>query len=40
MWGFGGSALVIGAAALFASWLANMDRVEEARHPQSAVRPW
>ena len=40
MWGFGGSALVIGAAALFARWLANMDRVEEARHPQSAVRPW
>ena len=28
MWGFGGSALVVGAAALFASWLANMDRLE------------
>jgi putative membrane protein len=40
MWGFGGSALVVGAAALFASWLADMDRVERARHPQSAVEPW
>jgi putative membrane protein len=40
MWGFGGAALVVGAAALFASWLANMDRVERARHPQSVVEPW
>jgi putative membrane protein len=40
MWGFGGSALVVGAAALFASWLTNMDRIEEARRPQSAVEPW
>ena len=40
MWGFGGSALVVGAAALFASWLTNMDRIDEARRPQSAVEPW
>jgi cytochrome c oxidase assembly factor CtaG len=35
MWGFGGSALVVGAAALFASWLASMDRAERvhARRP-------
>jgi putative membrane protein len=40
MWGFGGSALVVGAAALFASWLTNMDRLEEARRPRSVVEPW
>jgi len=40
MWGFGGSALVVGAAALFASWLASMDRVEQAHHPPSVVDPW
>jgi cytochrome c oxidase assembly factor CtaG len=33
MWGFGGAALVVGAAALFASWLASMDRVERAQQP-------
>ena len=31
MWGFGGSALVVGAAALFASWLASMDRADRSR---------
>jgi cytochrome c oxidase assembly factor CtaG len=31
MWGFGGAALVVGAAALFASWLASMDRADRAR---------
>ncbi len=31
MWGFGGAALVIGAAGLFASWLASMDRLDRAR---------
>ncbi len=30
MWGFGGAALVVGAAALFASWLASMERSESA----------
>jgi putative membrane protein len=29
MWGFGGLALVMGAAALFAGWLAAMDRADE-----------
>jgi putative membrane protein len=29
MWGFGGLALVVGAAALFAGWLAAMDRDDE-----------
>jgi cytochrome c oxidase assembly factor CtaG len=28
MWGFGGLALVVGAAALFAGWLAAMDRAD------------
>jgi len=39
MWGFGSLALVVSGAALFAGWLAAMDRVEHAR----AVRmrePW
>jgi cytochrome c oxidase assembly factor CtaG len=40
MWGFGGSALVIGAAVLFASWLTNMDRAEQAHRSRSAVGPW
>ncbi len=31
MWGFGGSAMVVGAAALFASWLASMDRADRSR---------
>jgi cytochrome c oxidase assembly factor CtaG len=37
MWGFGGSALVIAAAALFASWLVSMDRAERARAPRPVV---
>jgi cytochrome c oxidase assembly factor CtaG len=37
MWGFGGSALVIGAAGLFASWLASMDRAERVRAPRPVV---
>ena len=40
MWGFGGSALVVGAAALFASWLATMDRTERPHAAHSAVEPW
>jgi cytochrome c oxidase assembly factor CtaG len=28
MWGFGGLALVVAAAALFAGWLAAMDRAD------------
>ena len=31
MWGFGGLALVVAAAALFAGWLAAMDRADAAR---------
>jgi putative membrane protein len=34
MWGFGGSALVLVAAALFASWLASMDRRERPQQSQ------
>jgi cytochrome c oxidase assembly factor CtaG len=37
MWGFGGAALVVGAAALFASWLASMDRLDEARRHRPVV---
>jgi cytochrome c oxidase assembly factor CtaG len=40
MWGFGGSALVVAAAALFASWLAGLDRAEQARPHQRAVERW
>lgn len=38
MWGFGGSALVIAAAALFASWLASLDRLEASQPPSTAIR--
>jgi cytochrome c oxidase assembly factor CtaG len=37
MWGFGGAALVVGAAALFASWLASMDRAERVGAPRPVV---
>lgn len=37
MWGFGGAALVVGAAALFATWLASMDRLDEARSRRPVV---
>jgi cytochrome c oxidase assembly factor CtaG len=37
MWGFGGAALVVGAAALFASWLASMDRAERVAAQRPAV---
>ena len=41
MWGFGGSALVLGAAALFASWLASLERLEARQPPPPpAVRSW
>jgi putative membrane protein len=40
MWGFGGSALVVGAAALFASWLASMDRAEQAQARRPVVQRW
>lgn len=36
MWGLGGAALVVGAAALFASWLASMD-VADSRRPRTRV---
>jgi putative membrane protein len=39
MWGFGGAALVVGAAALFASWLASMERLEQVQHPARVVGP-
>jgi cytochrome c oxidase assembly factor CtaG len=40
MWGFGGAALVIGAAGLFASWLASMEQAErsERERAQQAQR--
>jgi cytochrome c oxidase assembly factor CtaG len=37
MWGFGGMALVVGAAGLFATWLTSMDRLDEARERRTAV---
>jgi putative membrane protein len=40
MWGLGGMALVIGAAALFAAWLAGMDRADERARARAAVEPW
>ena len=40
MWGFGGVAMVAAAAALFASWLADMDRADERARTRAAVRPW
>ncbi len=39
MWGFGGAALVVGAAALFASWLASMDRAEHGPTPRPVIGP-
>jgi cytochrome c oxidase assembly factor CtaG len=38
MWGFGGAALVIGAAGLFASWLASMERAERAEQLRRSTR--
>jgi len=40
MWGFGGVAMVAAAAALFASWLAEMDRADERARARAAVDPW
>ncbi len=40
MWGFGGSALVIGAAALFASWLASMDHADRSRAQRPVAQRW
>jgi putative membrane protein len=40
MWGFGGSALVIGAAALFASWLASMERADRSRAQRPVAQRW
>jgi putative membrane protein len=40
MWGFGGMVMVAVAAALFASWLAEMDRADERARARAAVDPW
>jgi len=40
MWGFSGVAMVAAAAALFASWLADMDRADERARARAAVDPW
>jgi putative membrane protein len=40
MWGFGGVALVAGAAALFASWLAGMERADERARSRVTIEPW
>jgi cytochrome c oxidase assembly factor CtaG len=40
MWGFGGSALVVAAAALFASWLTSMERLDHHGRPPQPVEPW
>jgi putative membrane protein len=39
-WGFGGVAMVAVAAALFASWLAAMDRADERAEARAAVDAW
>jgi cytochrome c oxidase assembly factor CtaG len=38
MWGFGGAALVIGAAGLFATWLASMEKAERAVQARGPAR--
>jgi cytochrome c oxidase assembly factor CtaG len=38
MWGIGGIATVAAAAALFAGWLAAMDRAEQ--HARPRAEPW
>jgi cytochrome c oxidase assembly factor CtaG len=40
MWGFGGVAMVAAATALFASWLADMERADERARARAAVEPW
>jgi putative membrane protein len=40
MWGFGGLALVVAAAALFAAWLVGMDRADERARAHAAAEPW
>jgi len=39
MWGFGGLALVVGAAALFAGWLAAMDRDDQRARARAVTGP-
>jgi putative membrane protein len=39
MWGFAAIAMVAGAAALFAGWLAGMDRADERAATRTAVEP-
>jgi putative membrane protein len=40
MWGFGGVAMVAAATALFASWLAEMERADERARARAAVERW
>jgi putative membrane protein len=40
MWGVGGLALVVVAAALFAAWLVDLDRADARAHARTAVEPW
>jgi putative membrane protein len=40
MWGVGGVAVVVSAAALFAAWLMALERADEQQRIRSAVEPW
>ncbi len=40
MWGIGGLATVVAAAALFAAWLAAMDRADQRARARSEVAQW
>jgi hypothetical protein len=39
MWGVGGVAVVVSAAALFAAWLVALERADEQQRIRSAVEP-
>jgi putative membrane protein len=40
MWGVGGVAVVVSAAALFAAWLVALERADEQQRIRSVVEPW
>ncbi|HEY7105400.1 MAG TPA: cytochrome c oxidase assembly protein [Acidimicrobiia bacterium] len=40
MWAFGGFALVAAGAALFASWLVDLDRADERARARTVAEPW
>jgi cytochrome c oxidase assembly factor CtaG len=40
MWGVGGVAVVVSAAALFAAWLGALERADEQQRIRSVVDPW